>query len=331
MERGQQESGQRPGNLLDEGKPGEQGLPSSGRRRRLGETPGQPSRAGTSQALGHGCALGHLGNFLPDSLPSPQLSFTQELEKQRLRQSLGLRCDRATPRDCVEQPQISSGGATGQGKDVTCHPCCPLAVLGIGIFILGSPSTWKGSGAQTSPSQEPPCPAGSTKNQLCRVTCHSFLWDEQKEPLPRAGRMLLLHIPACAAFPWDFPPGCCGCLPGQDLQSPRHIPSFSSLFSSDAEPCKTFCSPPPSAHRKQRKGFSSLPQAADEELMGQSFKPALQCQNSSQPRSERFSLHIEPVPSFCPLFPHNHFAGSCRAWLKGKAKPTSDKIALKKG
>lgn len=43
-ERGQQETGQSLGNLLDEGKPGEQGLPSSGRRRRrrLGETSGLP-------------------------------------------------------------------------------------------------------------------------------------------------------------------------------------------------------------------------------------------------------------------------------------------------
>lgn len=32
---------------------------------------------------------------------------------------------------------------------------------------------------------------------------------------------------------------------------------------------------------------------------------------------------------FCPLFPHERFAVSCGAWLKGKAKPPSDKIALK--
>lgn len=168
MERGQQESGQRQGNLLDEGKPGEQGLPSSGRRRRrLGETPGQPSRAATSQALGHVCALGHL--FLPDSLPSTQLSFIQVLEKQRLRQSLGPRCERArdTRRDCVEQPQTGSGGDTVQGKDGTFHPCCPLAVLVTGIFTPGKPQhRGRVQELRPSPSQEPPCPAAGTKNQL---------------------------------------------------------------------------------------------------------------------------------------------------------------------
>lgn len=46
---------------------------------------------------------------------------------------------------------------------------------------------------------------------------------------------------------------------------------------------------------------------------------------------QRDSLFTSSLSLFCPLFPHNHFAGSCRAWLKGKAKPTSDKIALKKG
>lgn len=50
MGKGQQEPGQRLGNLLDEARPGEQGLPSSGRRRRrLGESPGPPGE--DSQAV----------------------------------------------------------------------------------------------------------------------------------------------------------------------------------------------------------------------------------------------------------------------------------------
>lgn len=49
MGRGQQETGQRLGNLLDEARPGEQGLPSSGRRRRLGESQGLPGE--DSQAV----------------------------------------------------------------------------------------------------------------------------------------------------------------------------------------------------------------------------------------------------------------------------------------
>lgn len=54
-----------------------------------------------------------------------------------------------------------------QGKDVTVSPCCPLAVLVTGISPLGSPSTQEGLWEhRPSPSQEPPCPAGGTKNQL---------------------------------------------------------------------------------------------------------------------------------------------------------------------
>lgn len=68
-------------------------------------------------------------------------------------------------------------------------------------------------------------------------------------------------------------------------------------------PCQTFSSSLPSAQGRQKKGSSSLPQAADD-LMGHNYRPALKHQNSSQPlragqpHSERYSLHIEPVPSF---------------------------------
>lgn len=115
-------------------------------RPQVSQGSGQASRAATSQALGHVCALGHLGNFLPHSLPSPQLRFIQVLQNQRLRQSLWLSCDKArdTPRDCVEQPKISSAGTQFKGKDVTFNPCCPLAVLVTGTFIPGNPSTWEG-------------------------------------------------------------------------------------------------------------------------------------------------------------------------------------------
>lgn len=136
------------------------------------------------------------------------------------------------------------------------------------------------------------------------MTCNNLLWDEHKVPLTWAGKMFLLQAPACAAFPWDF-----GCLAGQDhrgttCRAPDTSPSSHPCSLQMLRPCKTLCSPLPSAHRKQKKGFSSLPQAADEDLMGQSYKPALKYQNSSQPltarqpRSQRCSLHIEPVPSF---------------------------------
>lgn len=50
--------------------------------------------------------------------------------------------------------------------------------------------------------------------------------------------------------------------------------------SPSSQPCslqmlRLFCSSLPSAHRKQNAAFSSLLQAADEDLMSQNYKPAL--------------------------------------------------------
>lgn len=104
----------------------------------------------------------------------------------------------------------------------------------------------------------------------------------------------------------------CGCLAGQSPSpSPSHPCSLQML--------RLFCSPLPSAHRKHKKGFSSLPQAADEDLMGQNYKPALKIPEflmTTYSRTATFGevLSSHPAcPFFCPLFPHNHFAGSCRA------------------
>lgn len=104
------------------------------------------------------------------SQPAAELhSGAGGMEVQAEPWSLWLRCDRTrdTPRDGVEQPEIGSGGDMVQGKDVTISPCCPLAVLVTGISPLGSPSTREGLWEhRPSPSQELPCPAGGTKNQL---------------------------------------------------------------------------------------------------------------------------------------------------------------------
>lgn len=154
-ERGQQETEQRLRNLLDEGKPGEQGLPSSGkRRRRLGETPGLPGVRTAKQGLppakiwDMSVPWVTLETFFQTHFPpTAELhSGAGETEVKAEPWSLWLSCDRArdTPRDCVEQPKTSSPGDTVQGKDVTFNPCCPLAVLVTGIFTPG-----KGPGAQT--------------------------------------------------------------------------------------------------------------------------------------------------------------------------------------
>lgn len=144
------------------------------------------------------------------------------------------------------------------------------------------------------------------------MTCNSFLWHEQKMPLT-TGRCsccrLLLVLPSHGIFH-----RCClapqGCLAGQHhrgttCRAPDTIfPSSHPCSLQMLRPCQAFSSSLPSAQGRQKKGSGSLPQAADEDLMGQNYKPALKHQNSSQPlragqpRSERCSPHIEPVPSF---------------------------------
>lgn len=153
MGRGQQETGQRLGNLLDEARPGEQGCPAQGGGG--GWERAKVSQVRTAKQCCHQLSSGtHLCPGSPWKLPSRLTSQPAaelhsgagEMEVKAEPWSLWLRCDRArdTPRDGVEQPSISSEGDMVQGKDVTFSPCCPLAVLVTGISPLGSPSTREG-------------------------------------------------------------------------------------------------------------------------------------------------------------------------------------------
>lgn len=116
----------------------------------------------------------------------------------------------------------------------------------------------------------------------------------------------------------------CACLAGQDHRAPGTSPSSHPYSLQMLKPHKTFFSPLPSAHRKLKKGFSSLPQAADEDLTGQNYKPALKYQNSSQPlragqpRSESCSFHIQPGPFLSSSLPTQPLFRKLQSLAEGK-------------
>lgn len=83
---------------------------------------------------------------------------------------------------------------------------------------------------------------------------------------------------------------------------------------------RTFCSPLPPAHRKQKKGFSSLPQAADEDLTGQNYKTALKYQNSFQQDShfQRDVLFTSSPSLLLSSLPTQPLCRKLQSWAEGK-------------